>query len=177
MPPGNFEHFTIRTKFRQPSTYFPKIFSKLFSKFPNFTSNLPRNLVKILLIYSVLMTEIFSIKRSIHTQFNCAVCLRTRLSKKLQLSEQPIHAQFNCTVCLSTKLRKNCTVIWTEGGTLLIIQLRQILVTLNEEQKRIFSCSFRHKRGWLAYDQSRHLIRTDLTKRLTEVTAQFVGEN
>ncbi len=100
--------------------------------------------------------------------------LRICLTKYVCNVKRPVHAQFNCTVCLNTKLSKDCTIIWTEGETLLAPQFRQILVTLDEGH--LFYCSFRYHRVRVTYDRVSHLIRTDLTKRFTEEIVQFIGE-
>ncbi len=60
---------------------------------------------------------------------------------------------------------------------MLVSQLRQISVTPQKRQMgNFFLARFCTVEGWVTYDWSRHLIRTDLTDRLREETAQFIGE-
>ncbi len=91
--------------------------------------------------------------------------------------KRPIHAQFNCAVCLSTKLsRKLYNYLnwrWDIVGP-------TIQANFRDHQWRtkghLFSCSFCYNREWVTYDQARHLLRTDLTERLMKETAQQIRE-
>ncbi len=50
------------------------------------------------------------------------------------------------------------------------------LIPQRRTEGHLSSCTFWHNEGWVTYDQARHLIRTDLSERLAEETAQLISE-